>query len=401
MPGEMRPPHEINMASKAAPSSLPMLEGIRICDMTSVIFGPYCTATLASMGAEVIKLEPTGGDELRRVGTPQNTRGMGPAHLTMNAGKRSVTWDLKSAEGRDKLDALLARSDVFIHNLRHEAVARARLDYETVKALRPDIVYVSCTGFASDGPLRGRPAYDDIVQAASGAASLLSSADGNPRPRYLPTAIADKVGGLHAVYAVLGALFHRQRTGMGQHVEVPMFESFTHFLLQEHLYGRTFVPPTGPTGYARQLDPDRQPISTLDGYITIAPYTDERWVRLLAIIGLGTLLTEDRFASRRARFDNLAAMQKFTAQRLATQTTQHWLDLFDAHDIPAYPVNTLDDLFNDPQLVGGNFFSVQSHPTEGDYLAMRPPVRFSGRPDVPLDPAPVLGANSNDSDLDA
>jgi crotonobetainyl-CoA:carnitine CoA-transferase CaiB-like acyl-CoA transferase len=377
-----------------------MLEGIRICDMTSVIFGPYCTATLASMGAEVIKLEPSGGDELRRVGIPQNTRGMGPAHLTMNAGKRSVTWDIKSAEGRSRLEALLARSDVFIHNLRNDAIMRAGLDYETVKALRPDIVYVSCTGFASDGPLSGRPAYDDIVQAASGAASLLSSSDGDPRPRYLPTAIADKVGGLHAVYAVLGALFHRQRTGEGQQVEVPMFESFTHFLLQEHLYGRTFVPPTSPAGYPRQLDPDRQPIATLDGHIAIAPYTDERWVRLLAIIGLGGLLTEDRFSTRRARFDNLAAMQQLTAERLLTQTSQHWLDLLEAHDIPACPVNRLDDLFSYPQLVGGDFFSIQSHPTEGDYLAMRAPVRFSTRPDVPLDPAPLLGANSDDPDLD-
>lgn len=389
------------MPFKAAPSSRPMLEGIRICDMTSVIFGPYCTATLASMGAEVIKLEPPGGDELRRVGTPQNTRGMGPAHVTVNAGKRSVTWDIKSVEGRNKLEALLARSDIFIHNLRNEAIARADLGYDAVRALRPDIVYVSCTGFASDGPLSGRPAYDDIVQAASGAASLLPSMDGNPQPRYLPTAIADKVAGLHAVYAVLGALFHRQRTGQGQHVEVPMFESFTHFLLQEHLYGRTFVPPTGPAGYPRQLDPDRQPIATSDGYVTIAPYTDERWVRLLAIIGLGTLLTEDRFATRRARFDNLAEMQQLTAERLATQTSQHWLDLFEVHDIPASPVNTIDDLFNVPQLVGGNFFSLQSHPTEGDYVAMRPPVRFSSRPDIALDPAPLLGANSDDPDLDA
>lgn len=383
-----------------SPSHTPMLEGVRVCDMTSVIFGPYCTMTLASMGAEIVKIEPAGGDELRRVGTPRHSRGMGPCHMTMNAGKRSVTWDIKSAAGRSKLERLLSRSDVFIHNLRKEAAGRAWLDYETVRRIRPDIVYVWCTGFASDGPRAAMPAYDDVIQAASGAASLLPAADGNPQPRYLPTAIADKVAGLHAAYAVLGALFHRQRTGEGQMVEVPMFESFTHFLLQEHLYGRTFVPPFEPAGYPRQLDPDRQPLRTADGYISIAPYTDERWVRLLELTGLGSLLEDARFASRRARFENLAALQKVTAARIALDTTAHWLALCESNDIPASAVNGLDDLVTDRQIVETGFFARRTHPTEGDYLSIRAPVRFGARPSSPLSHAALLGEHSDDPDFD-
>lgn len=383
------------------PSPPAMLEGIRICDMTSVIFGPYCTATLAGMGADVVKLEPSNGDELRRVGTPRNTHGMGPCHMVMNAGKRSVTWDIKSPEGRRKLERLLAGSDVFIHNLRADATQRAGLDYASVREIRPDIVYVWCTGFATDGPAANKPAYDDIVQAASGATTLLPAADGNPRPRYLPTAMADKVAGLHAAYAVLAALFHRQRTGEGQMVEVPMFESFTHFLLQEHLYGRTFEPPLGPAGYPRQLDPDRQPFATSDGYIAIAPYTDQRWVRLLEVVGMASLLNDPRFSSRRGRFGNLGALQQVTAARIALDSTDHWLELFGANDIPASRVNGLDDLMGDPQIKGARFFSRQMHPTEGSYWEMRSPVRFGRRPSRPLSPAPLLGENSDDADFDA
>ena len=373
-----------------------LLEGIRIADMTSVIFGPYCTATLAAMGAEVIKVEPAGGDEVRRVGRPAVTRGMGPAHMTLNAGKRSVTWNLKTAEGRALMRRLLARSDVLLHNLRPEAAERAGLGYEAVKALRPDIVYVHCTGFATGGPYAGRAAYDDIIQAASGAASLLPRADGDPAPRYLPTAMADKVAGLHATYAVLAALLHRARTGEGQAVEVPMFESFTHFLLQEHLYGRAFVPPNDPAGYPRQLDPDRQPLRTRDGWVAIAPYTDERWVRFFAVAGETDFLAANGLVDARSRFAGLATMQRRMAEIVARRTTAEWLELMAAHDIPAVRIRDLEEVFDDPHLRDVGFFRTRHHPTEGDYLEMRPPVRFSAAPDALPIPAPRLGEHSDE-----
>ncbi|WP_421793721.1 CaiB/BaiF CoA transferase family protein [Hydrocarboniphaga effusa] len=371
-----------------------ILQGIRIVDMTSVIFGPYCTATLAEMGAQVVKIEPSNGDEVRRVGRPVVNRGMGPCHMTLNRGKRSVVWNLKSERGQAAIRKLIARSDVFIHNLRLDAIERIGLGYEAVKALRRDIVYVHCSGFGSDGPYADRAAYDDIIQAASGAASLLPRADGNAAPRYLPMALADKVSGLHAVHAVLGALFHRERSGQGQKVEVPMFESFTHFLLQEHLYGRAFVPPNDPPGYPRQLDSQRQPMRTLDGYIAIAPYTDERWVRFFEVTGQSQFLHENGFDSAKARFNALPKMQEKMAELLPAQTTQDWLDLMSRHDIPATRVNSLEQVFDDPHLNAVGFFRTRHHPTEGDYLELKPPVRFAGAGEATVSPAPLLGEHS-------
>ena len=368
-----------------------ILQGIRVLDMTSVIFGPYCTATLAELGAQVIKVEPQQGDEIRRVGKPRLTRGMGPAHMTLNRGKRSVVWDLKSPEGRARLHRLLRRCDVFIHNLRSDAMARLGLDHAALKAIREDLVVVHCSGFGSDGPYAGRPAYDDIIQAASGAASLLPRTDGNLQPRFLPMAMADKVSGLHAVYAVLGALLHRQRTGQGQAVEVPMFECFTHFLLQDHLYGRAFVPAHEPVGYPRQLDPQRQPVKCLDGYLSIAPYTDDRWVRFFQVTGEGEFLVREGLNSPRERFLGLDLMQAKMARIVAPHDCAYWLQLLSQHDIPVCRVNDLEDLFSDPHLTQTGFFRTREHPSEGAYIEMRPPVRFHGITEARPQPAPLLG----------
>jgi crotonobetainyl-CoA:carnitine CoA-transferase CaiB-like acyl-CoA transferase len=372
----------------------PILDGIRILDMTSVIFGPYCTATLAEMGADVIKIEPASGDEIRRVGRPAATRGMGPAHMTLNRGKRSVVWDLKSARGKAALHRLLKRSDVLIHNLRGDAIDRLGLNYEAAKAIRPDLVYVRCSGFGEGGPLADKPAYDDIIQAASGAASLLPRTDGDPAPRFLPMAMADKVAGLHATYAVLGALLHRERTGSGQEVEVPMFESFTHFLLQDHLYGRAFVPPNDPAGYPRQLDPLRQPVKCSDGYLSIAPYTDARWVRFFEITEHAGFLQREGLTTARERFNALDRMQTELARIVASKPLRYWLALLAEHDIPAAEVKDLNEIFDDPHLQAVGFFRRRTHATEGDYLEMRPPVRFHGASSKEVQAAPLLGEHS-------
>ncbi|OYD72324.1 UNVERIFIED_ORG: crotonobetainyl-CoA:carnitine CoA-transferase CaiB-like acyl-CoA transferase [Burkholderia sp. CF145] len=377
-------------------AALSILEGVRILDMTSVIFGPYCTATLAEMGADVIKIEPLAGDEIRRVGRPANTRGMGPAHITLNRGKRSVVWDLKTPRGKASLLRLLRRCDVFIHNLRRDAIERLGLGYEAACSLNPRLVYVHCTGFGEGGPYAGKPAYDDIIQAASGAASLLPRTDGNPSPRFLPMAMADKVAGLHATYAVLGALLHRERTGQGQAVEVPMFESFTHFLLQEHIYGRAFVPPTDPAGYPRQLDPLRQPLKCLDGYISIAPYTDERWVRFFEVTGHADFLKRENLCSARERFRALDRMSAEMARIVADKPLSYWLMLFAESDIPASEVKDLDAVFADPHLTSVGFFERRTHPSEGDYLQMRLPVRFHGSPSAKVRAAPHLGEHSEE-----
>ncbi|MEH6744158.1 CaiB/BaiF CoA transferase family protein [Hyphomonas sp.] len=371
-----------------------LLSDIKIADMTTVIFGPYCTQTLADMGADVVKVEPKGGDDFRNVGKPANNRSMGPCHLTINRGKRSVVWDLKSDAGRAAIRELIGQSDVFIHNIRPDAVARLGLTFEEVKAIKPDIVYVHCLGFGSDGPYAGRPAYDDLIQGLSGATMLLPKVDGNERPRFIPTAFADKVSGMHAMYATLAALHHRDRTGEAVHVEVPMFECVTHFLLEEHFYEAEFDPPVGPFLYQRQVDPSRQPLKTSNGWIVIAPYVDARWIKLFDVMGAPEELQDERIADRKGRFFNQDYMMGRVQEYFDKQTTEYWLDALGMADIPAARVNDFPDLQSDPHLVATGFFQRREHPTEGFYWETQPPVTFRGAPQREITPAPRIGEHT-------
>jgi len=371
-----------------------MLDGLRIVDLTTVIFGPYCTQILADLGAEVVKLEPPEGDSIRIIGTPPVTPLMSPVHLRLNRGKRSVDWDLKSEDGRAAMRRLVETSDIFIHNVRSDAIARAGLDYDSVRAIRPDIVYVHCTGFDQRGPYAALQAYDDIIQAASGVASLPPRVDGNPQPRYVPMTMADKVSGLHAAYAVLAAVVHRLRTGEGQKVEVPMFEAVASFNLVEHLCDQTFVPPTGPGLYARQVDPQRQPMRTADGYIAIAPYLDDRWLRFFEVAGHPEVLADPLLADKALRRRNMSRMYHAAAAILPERSTADWLDILRRANVPAMRVNDIADLPNDPQLQATGLFRQRTHPTEGDYLEVRPPVRFSAYDYPDLDHAAAPGQHS-------
>jgi crotonobetainyl-CoA:carnitine CoA-transferase CaiB-like acyl-CoA transferase len=365
------------------------LAGVRITDMSTVVFGPYCTQILADLGADVIKVEPAEGDTVRNVGTPAKTPLMGPVYLRLNRGKRSASWDMKSEKGKRAVQRLLETSDVFIHNIRPDAIDRLGLGYDAVKKLKPDIIYVHCTGFGLGGPYAGLQAYDDVIQAASGAVSLLPRVDGNPRPRYLPMLFADKVSGLHAVYATMAALIARSRDGEGQHVEVPMFESITSFNMVEHLCDATFVPPTGKWGYARQLDPVRQPMKTKDGYISIAPYVDDRWVRFFQAAGHPEVLQEKRFVDKATRRANMNQMYEMAETILPEKTTAEWLRILKEAHVPAMRANEIGEVLEDPHLNAGGFFRRREHPTEGGYIEVRQPVRFSGidYPDAAHPPA--------------
>jgi crotonobetainyl-CoA:carnitine CoA-transferase CaiB-like acyl-CoA transferase len=313
--------------------------------------------------------------------------------MNINRGKRSVNWDLRSDEGREALRQLIASSDVFIHNIRKDAMNRLGFDYEAVRQIKPDIIYVHCVGFGSGGAYDGLTAYDDVIQAASGVASLIPRVDGSAAPRYFPMAIADKVSGLHAAYATLGALVHKLRTGEGQHVEVPMLESVVSFTLVEHLAGRTFG-DDGQMGYARQIDKERQPVRTRDGYIAVAPYTDERWVRLFEAIGEADFLNDELLNTPQGRFRNGALMQRKLAELTPARTTAEWLDVLGAAGIPAMRANALEDLFDDQHLKDVGMLTKVEHPSEGGHVRVRPPVRFSARPDPDIRPAPRLGEHS-------
>ena len=373
--------------------SAKLLEGIRIVDLTSVVFGPYATEIMADLGASVIKVEGPEGDQFRHAGRPRTTRGMGPCTMNLNKGKQSLAIDLKTAEGKAALTAQLAQADVFIHNVRGAAIERLGFGYDAVRAIRPDIVYVHCVGFGSDGPYAGLQAYDDVIQAASGTTTLLPRVDGNPAPRYLPSLIADKVAGLHGAYAILAAVIHRLRFGEGQFVEVPMFETFTHFMMQEHLFGAVLVPPLEPAGYPRQVDPDRQPFPTADGHISIVPYTDAALCRLFALLGAEHLLEDERFATPMARMRNIGEAYREIAARTPVRTSAEWTAILAEAQIPAMPVRDLAEVVDDPHLAAVGLFQHREHPSEGGYLHLKAPVRF-GVGGCDTGPAPRIGEHN-------
>lgn len=372
-----------------------MLEGIRIADLTSVIFGPYCTAILAELGADVVKVEPPSGDTLRILGRPAKTPGMGKLHMTINRGKRSVSWDLKGNEGRDKLRRLISASDVFIHNIRGDAITKLGFDYESVRSFAPEIVYVHCTGFDSAGPDAGMPAYDDIIQGASGTAALFTEAERRDEPAYMPLAIADKVAGLYALQGVLAAIIHKLRFGEGQFVEVPMFESVTAFHLLENFAGAVFPDEPGKIGYRHTSDA-RRPCRTADGYICLAPYNKDGWGRFFELIGRKEVLDDERLNTPWLRKKNGDMIYRIVEEITPTRSTAEWLDIMRQVDIPATKFNSLEDLLNDPQLRAVGFFRERLHPTEGRFLDLRPAVRFSAWPDPALRFPPHLGEHNDE-----
>jgi len=367
------------------------LAGVRIIDLTSVVFGAYATQILGDYGADVIKIEapsPTGGggqggDVMRWAGKLPDgaSPDLGPIFLTINRNKRSVLLDLRKQSAVDALMKLIASADVLTSNIRYEGMKRLGLSYEDVKAIRPDIIFVHAAGYGSDGPYAGLPAYDDLIQAGSGAADLLPHVDGDPEPRYIPTLVADKVSGLFMANAISAALFHRQRTGEGQFVEVPMFEAVTSFVLAEHFYGHVFDPATGPWTYGRVTNPDRRPYKTSDGYIGLLPYSDKQWDQFFEVAGRpDTFKNDPRFSTYKARTQNIRALYAMIEELTEQKTTREWLDALLPLSIPIVKMNRLDDLQQDPHLQAVDFFQRYDHPHAGAYFALRPPVRFSRTP---------------------
>ena len=315
--------------------------------------------------------------------------------MTLNRGKRSVNWDIRTESGRAKLRKLIEKSDVFIHNIRSDSMIRLGFDYDSVRKFAPDIIYVHCTGFDSRGPEAGSPAYDDIIQGAAGIASLASEVEGRAEPNYLPVALADKVAGLYALQATLAAIIHKLRSGSGQFIEVPMFESVTAFHLLENFAGAVFPDEPGKVRY-RHAGADRRPSPTADGYICLAPYDDDRWRRLFAILGGGHLLDDERINTAALRYQNRALLYQLIGTLTPAKSTQAWLELMKGADIPATKLNSLEDLLSDPQLAAIGFFQERLHPTEGRYLEIRPPAQFSARPDPQVRFPPLLGEHNEE-----
>lgn len=380
------------MSASAAKSPKGPLDGVRIIDLTTVMFGPYCTQIMAEMGADVVKIEQPAGDTSRHVG-PSRSPGMSGGYLTKARNKRSIMLDLKQEEGRAVFRRLIEGADAFVHNIRPKPAARIGIDYESVQSIRPDIVYCAATGFRPDGPYADKAAYDDLIQGLSGFAALNGKVSGGA-PRYAPSVIVDKVSGLFASYAVAMALFHRERTGEGQRVDVGMFECFTAFLMQEHLQGRAFEPPIGPAGYSRLLTEHRRPYPTADGHICAVPYTDRHWRAFFRLAGKPELAADERFATIAERTVNIDALYGIVAAVLPSKTTQEWLDAFAADDIPAMQMHDVESVLDDPHLKEVGLFKDMEHPTEGRVRYIEAPVRLSKTPGGFRNHADHLGESS-------
>ena len=367
------------------------LEGVTVLDLTSVLMGPYATQIFADLGADVIKVESPSGDTTRAL-PPGREADRGGMFLNLNRGKRSIVLDLKQDAARDALLALAAKADVFVHSMRAQAIGRLGLDYAAVAEVNPRVIYANMYGYGRDGPYRDYPAYDDIVQAASGIVDLQAKLSGG-KPTYLANVVADKVTGLTGAYAIIAALFARERTGKGQEIEIPMFETMVSFAALEHLCGSVFRPPLGPPEYARATSEARRPYATADGHIAVMIYTDRHWRSFFDAIGNPDWSRDPMFASIQSRTENITAVLSHVSDILATKTSAEWIALFRKVQIPAGPIASLSDLLEDEHLHHTGFWQ-DRETTAGALRLPGIPTRFSATPGEIGDPGPVLGADS-------
>lgn len=369
------------------------LSGLKVIDLTSVLMGPYATQSLGDFGADVIKVEAPAGDLIRAIG-PSRSPGMGPLFLNVNRSKRSIIIDLKTVEGREVLLELCRGADVLVYNVRPAAMARLGLSYEHVSAVNPRIIYAGLYGYGQQGRYASRPAYDDLIQGGA-LLPYLFMISGSQEPRYVPSAVADRVVGLTALGGILAAVIERTSSGRGQRVDVPMFETMVSFMLGDHLGGLTFEPPLDAGGYGRQLAPDRRPYRTADGHVCALVYTDEQWRRFLAAIEQPDLMQQDdRFASFAARMEHLAYIYGWLAEIFLTRSAKAWVDLLEAADVPVMVMHTFETVLDDPHLADVDFFQCVTHPSEGEIISMANPVCLSETALAPKRLAPQPGQHT-------
>ena len=367
------------------------LAGVRVVDLTAMVMGPYCTQIMADMGADVIKVEPPGGDNTRYISVGP-VSGMSGVFVNVNRGKRSIVLDLRSDAGRTTLRQLIEKADVFIHSMRSKAIAALGFSYADVAAINPSIIYTNCYGYSRRGPNKDLTAYDDTMQAECGLPAVQQMLTGEAN--FVGTIMADKITGLTALYATMMALFHRERTGEGQEVEVGMFETMAAFMLVEHANGALFNPPLGPAIYPRAVAPNRRPYRTRDGYIAALIYNDKQWAAFVEGVQ-PPWANEPGFATLELRARQINAVYALLAETFKERTTAQWLELFQRLGIPAAPLRTPADLLDDPHLNAIGFFETV-HSPHGPVRFPGVPTWFSRTPGRVAGPAPQLGANTGE-----
>ena len=355
--------------------------------------GPFATQYLGDFGADVIKVEAPSGDVIRSVG-PSRSPAMGPLFLNSNRSKRSIVLDLKNAEGRDLLLELCRGADVLVYNVRPAAMKRLGLSWDEVHAVNPRLIYAGLYGYGQEGRYAARPAYDDLIQGGAGLSHLFALS-GSGEPRYVPLAIADRVVGLTALSGILAAIIERNRSGIGQRVDVPMFETMVSLIMSDHLGGLSFDPPLDGGGYTRLLARDRRPMPTANGHVCALVYTDDHWRRFLKLIGQDALMqTDERFSTFGGRMQNIGFVYGWLAEIFRTRTSEEWIDLLDEADVPVMAMHTFQTVLNDPHLADVGFFRAVEHPSEGSTLAMANPVQMSATPVEITRHAPNLGEHT-------
>ena len=370
-----------------------LLNGIKVVDLTTIVLGPYATQFLGDFGAEVIKVENLEGDLFRTV-RPGRSGTMGAGFLNCNRNKKSIAIDLKTAAGKAILYKLVQQADVVVHNMRLATAERLGVDYDTLKAINNQLVYCYAPGYGQQGPYAHKPAYDDIIQAESGIAHLNRDAEG--KPRFIPTIICDKVGGLHLALSVLSGLVYRAKQQQGCAIEAPMFEGMVSFLMTEQLAGESFIPPLGGTGYERLSSPYRKPFPTADGYISILPYNTRHWQQFFTLVERPDMVNSELVTNPVKRSENVGALYKIVSECTTGKTTQQWSEALTKIDVPFAPVNDMSSLLTDPHLTGMGFYQEYEHPSEGRLRHPKAPFYVKDVAETANLPPPQLGQNTQE-----
>jgi crotonobetainyl-CoA:carnitine CoA-transferase CaiB-like acyl-CoA transferase len=367
------------------------LDGIRVVDLTTIVSGPVATMMLADQGADVVKIEPPRGEQLRRMGIEH--RGLTTSFVCCNRNKRSLCLDLKSEAGLQALRRLIATADVFVQNFRPGTAERMGLGEDAVRAVRPDIVYVSISGFGEKGPYSHQRVYDPVIQALCGLADIQADRDSG-RPRMVRTIVPDKTTSVTAAQAITAALFARERQGIAQHVRLAMLDTMVAYLWPEGMSALSFV--------GHESDPARGQMGldlvyeTQDRYITAGAVSDAEWRAMCRVLGREDLIDDERFATSEARARNVAARREITSAEIRKWSSADLLERFDAEGVPCAPILNRWELLDDPQVRENAMLEIHDDPNLGPVRQPRPAARFEGTPATIRSMAPYLGQHNED-----